>query len=78
VSELPKALNLFGLALVPICCLGLPLLLAAGLSVTALALIGGVTAAVIACATGIALLIARRGGSRGSAGSTVNERARRG
>jgi len=51
VNELPKALSIFGLALVPICCLGVPLVLAAGLSVTALSLIGGVTVAVIAGAT---------------------------
>jgi len=78
VNELPKALSIFGLARVPICCLGVPLVLAAGLSVTALALIGGATVAVIAGATGIELLLVRSGRGRGSAGSTVNERARRG
>ena len=46
MNQLPKALSIFGLALVPICCLGVPLVLAAGLSVTALSLIGGVTVAV--------------------------------
>jgi hypothetical protein len=77
VNELAKGFSFLGVALVPFCCLGVPLLLAAGLSLTALALIGGVTVAAIACATAIGLLIVRAGGSRGSAASTVNERARR-
>ena len=59
MSRVRKALGLSGLALVPICCLGVPLLVAAGLSVGALALIGGITGGALACAAAIALLIVR-------------------
>jgi hypothetical protein len=59
VSQVRKALGLSGLALLPICCLGVPLLIAAGISVGALALIGGITVGALACAAVIALLIVR-------------------
>src|SRR5439155_17770026 len=58
VSQVRKALGPVGFALLPICCLGVPLLIAAGVSVAALALIAGITLAVIVCAA-IVLLIVR-------------------
>ncbi len=61
MSRVPKAFGLSGLALLPICCLGVPLLIAAGVSVGALVLIAGVTLALIACAGLIVLLIVRGG-----------------
>jgi len=82
VSQVRKALGLSCVALLPICCLGVPLLIAAGVSVAALALIAGVTLAVIVCAALIVLLVVRgaettapwrrpsasaRGGARGRA-----------
>ncbi len=59
MSRVRKALGLWGLALLPVCCLGVPLLIAAGVSVAVLALIGGVTLAALACAALIVLLIVR-------------------
>ena len=73
MTELPKAVGLAGFALVPICCLGVPLLFAAGLSVTALALLAGVTVAAIARATAIGLLIAHARRSRRIRASSVSE-----
>ena len=81
MSRVRKALGLSGLALVPICCLGVPLLIAAGVSVGALAPIGGITVAALACAALIVLLArwtetkapwrrpspSARGGARGKA-----------
>ena len=82
MSQVRKALGPVGFALLPICCLGVPLLIAAGVSVAALALIAGITLAVIVCAGLIGLLIVRgtetkvpwhrpsasaRGGARGRA-----------
>ena len=82
MSRVRKALGLWGLALLPVCCLGVPLLIAAGVSVAVLALIGGVTLAALACAALIVLLVVRgaettapwrrpsasaRGGARGRA-----------
>ena len=82
MSRVRKALGPLGLALLPICCLGVPLLIAAGLSVAALALIAGITLAAIVCAALIVFLIVRgaetkvpwrrplpsaRGGARGRA-----------
>ena len=81
MSRVRNALGLSGLALLPICCLGVPLLIAAGVSVGALALIAAITVAAIACAGLIAPLIVRgdaslplrgpspsaRGGARGRA-----------
>ena len=60
MSRVRNALGLSGLVLLPICCLGVPLLIAAGGSVGALALIAGITLAAIACAGLIVLLIVRR------------------
>ena len=60
MSRVRKAFGLSGLALLPICCLGVPILIAAGVSVAALALIAGVTVGALAFAAAIALLIARR------------------
>jgi len=60
VSNVRNAFGFAGVALLPICCLGLPLLIAAGISAAALALIAGITVAAIACAVAVALLIARR------------------
>ena len=65
MSRVRKAFGLSGLALLPICCLGVPLLIAAGVSVGALALIAGVTLAAIACAGLIVLLIVRRAETKG-------------
>jgi len=59
VSRVRKALGLAGCALLPICCLGVPLLIAAGVSLGALALIGGITVGALACSVVIALLIVR-------------------
>ena len=59
MSQVRKALGPLGLALLPICCLGVPLLIAAGVSVAALALIAGITLAVIVGAALIVLLIVR-------------------
>ena len=59
MSRVRKAFGLSGLALLPICCLCVPILIAAGVSVGALALIAGITLAAIACAGLIGLLIVR-------------------
>ena len=66
MSQVRKALGPLGLALLPICCLGVPLLIAAGVSVAALALIAGITLAVIVCAGLIVLLIVRGADARAS------------
>ena len=65
MSQVRKALGPLGLALLPICCLGVPLLIAAGVSVAGLALIAGITLAAIACAGLIVLLIVRRAETEG-------------
>ena len=82
MSRVRNALGPLGLALLPICCLGVPLLIAAGVSVGAWAPIAGITLPVIVCAGLIGLLIVRgaptrvpwrrpsasaRGGARGRA-----------
>ena len=82
MSRVRNAFGLSGLAPLPICCVGVPLLIAVGVSVGALVLIAGVTLALIACAGLIVLLIVRgaetkapwrrpspsaRGGARGRA-----------
>ena len=64
MSRVRKAFGLSGLALLPICCRGVPLLIAGGVSVAALALIAGITLAVIVCAGLIGLLIVRRAPTR--------------
>ena len=56
MSRVRKALGLAGCALLPICCLGVPLLIAAGVSVGALAPIGGIRDGALACAALIVLL----------------------
>jgi len=65
VSRVRKAFGLSGLALLPICCLGAPILIAAGVSAGALALVAGITLAAIACAGLIVLLIVRGAETRG-------------
>ncbi len=78
MSKLPKRIGLAGLALLPIvCCAGLPLLVAAGLSVTAFALIGGITAGLIAVAAVIALLIVRARKRRACAAPAIGNVPRR-
>ena len=82
MSRVRNAFGLSCVALLPICCLGVPLLIAAGVSVGALVLIAGITLALIACAGLIVLLVVRgaettapwrrpsasaRGGARGRA-----------
>jgi hypothetical protein len=76
VGEVRRAFGLAGIALLPICCLGLPLLVATRLGIAVLALIGGITAAVVASAA-LALLIVR--GRRGTAApaSVARRSARR-
>ena len=65
MSQVRKALALSCVALLPVCCLGVPLLIAAGVSVAVLALIAGITLAAIACAGLIVPLIVRRAETRG-------------
>ena len=82
MSRVRNAFGLSGLALLPICCLGVPILIAAGVSVAAWTLVAGITLAAIACAGLIVLLIvggaetkgpwrrpsaSARGGARGRA-----------
>ena len=64
MSQVRKASGLSGFAVLPICCLGVPLLIGAGIGVGALALIAGITVGAIACAELIVLLIARGAGTR--------------
>jgi maltodextrin utilization protein YvdJ len=73
VSEVRRAFGLAGIAVLPLCCLGLPLLVAAGLGVVVLALISGITVVVIA-STAIALLIVRE--QRRTAGPAPVDRVR--
>ena len=77
MSRVRKALGPSGLALLPICCLGVPLLIAAGVSVAALALIAGITLAVIVCAGLIGVADCARGTNKGAVAPAVTERARR-
>jgi hypothetical protein len=56
MSERRAGLGMGGLALLPIaCCIGIPLIAAAGLSVAAAALIGGAALAAIALAAAVVL-----------------------
>ena len=74
----PKGIGMAGLALLPIvCCVGLPLLLAAGLSVAAFALIGGITVGAVALAAAVALLVVRTRRRRACATSTIHDLPRR-
>jgi len=57
MSRVRKALGLSGLALLPICCLGVPILIATGVSVAALAPVAGITLAAIVCAALIVLIV---------------------
>jgi branched-chain amino acid transport system permease protein len=58
VSELPKGIGRWLVASIPIvCCLGLPLLLAAGVGVAVLALIGGIGVGALALAAVIVLAL---------------------
>ena len=74
----PKGIGMAGLALLPIvCCVGLPLLLAAGLSVAAFALIGGVTVGAVALAAALALLVVRTRRRRAWVPPTIHDLPRR-
>ena len=74
----PKGIGLAGLALLPIvCCIGLPLLLAAGLSAAAFALIGGVTVGAVALAAALALLVVRTRRRRACVPPTIHDLPRR-
>jgi hypothetical protein len=58
MSETPKNFGFGLLAVVPIvCCIGLPLLVAAGVSVALAAWAGGIALAVLAVGTVVALLV---------------------
>lgn len=58
--KMRKGIGLGGLVLLPIvCCVGLPLLVAAGASVAAFALIGGITVGALAFAAAIGLVVVR-------------------
>jgi len=60
VRELRKSLGLGGIALLSIaCCVGLPLIVAAGFSVAAFAWIGGIAIGAIALTAGLTLLAVR-------------------
>ena len=73
-----KGIGLAGLALLPIvCCVGLPLLLAAGLSVAAFALIGGIAVGAVALAAAVALLLVRARRRRACAPPTIHDLPRR-
>jgi hypothetical protein len=77
VSE-SKVIGRWLIAIIPIvCCLGVPLMLAAGLGVAALALIGGITVGAVALAAAIGFFLLRAGGSRGSARRILGDIARR-
>lgn len=70
----PKGIGLAGLALLPIaCCVGLPLLLAAGVSVAAFALIGGIAVGAVALAAAVALLAVRARRRRACATPTIHD-----
>ena len=60
MRELRKSLGLGGIALLSIaCCVGLPLIVAAGFSVAAFAWIGGIAIGAIALTAGLTLLAVR-------------------
>jgi hypothetical protein len=74
----PKGIGLAGLALLPIvCCVGLPLLLASGLSAAAFAVIGGITVGAVALAAAVALLVLRARRRRACATPTTHDLPRR-
>jgi len=60
VRELRKSLDLGGIALLSIaCCVGLPLIAAAGLTVAAFTWIGGIAIGAVALAAALTLLVTR-------------------
>ncbi len=74
----PRGIGLAGLALLPIvCCIGLPLLLAAGLSVAAFALIGGIAVGAVALAAVVTLLVVRARKRHACATPTMHDLPRR-
>lgn len=78
MTELPKGIGVWGVAVLPIaCCLGAPLLVAAGLGVAALALIAGITVGALALAAAIGLLIVRARRRTAVAAPTPSASARR-
>ncbi len=78
MSELRKGIGLGGIALLAIaCCIGLPLLVAAGFGVAAVALVGGITAGALALAAAIGLLIVRARRRRPVHAPPITEIARR-
>ena len=78
MSESPRGIGLWLVAVIPIvCCAGLPLLLAVDLGVGVLALIGGITVGAVALAAAIALFVIRARSDRGPARRTPSEVARR-
>ncbi len=63
MRELRKSLGLGGIALLSIaCCVGLPLIVAAGFSVAAFAWVGGIAIAAIALTAALTLLAVWRSG----------------
>ncbi|MCA1698107.1 MAG: hypothetical protein LC790_04070 [Actinobacteria bacterium] len=75
---LPKGTGVWGMALIPmLCCLALPLLLAAGLGFAAFALLAGTTLAAAALAAAVGLLVLRARRSRAASARAVSEIARR-
>lgn len=74
-----KGLGLGVIALLPICCVGLPLLLAAGISLTAAFAVGGaVLAGVVAGLVLAAVLLRRRARTRAHAFSDTGRSGRQG
>ena len=68
MSELRRNLGIGGVALLPlVCCIGLPLLVAAGLSVAALVWIGGIGVDAVALVAAFVLLYVRARTRRSSA-----------
>ena len=60
MSDLRRNVGFGGIALLPIaCCIGLPLLVAAGFGVAAVALVGGIAVGALALGAAIGLLIVR-------------------
>ncbi len=60
MREVRKSLGLGGIALLSIaCCVGLPLIVAAGFSVAAFAWVGGIAIGAIALTAALALLVIR-------------------
>ncbi len=78
MSQARKNLGLGALALVPIvCCVGLPLLLAAGISVAAFTVIGGISVGALVLGAAIALIVIRARRRRACATPTITNVPRR-